>query len=105
MSCNWWSGVLNEIKVYFNIYLQSFYEDSVLIIVFQVYHLEDIIEQTGYALESDSPYAVRYDTLTGQESATVTLTGKGGQSRQTKVSWETSDIKDIDLVSKDFHLP
>ena len=69
-----------------------------------MYHLEDIIEKTGYALESDSPYAVRYDTLTGHESATVTLTGKGGQSRQTKVSWETTDIKDVDLVRISFTL-
>ncbi|XP_033625049.1 ATP-dependent RNA helicase DHX29-like [Asterias rubens] len=73
----------------------------------QVFHVEDVIENTNYVLDGDSPYAVRYESLTQEEHTTVSITGKAGQSRDVHVSWEIQDISvmdesglDPDLYSK-----
>ncbi|XP_072174284.1 ATP-dependent RNA helicase dhx29-like [Diadema setosum] len=62
----------------------------------QVYHLEDVVEETKYVLESDSPYALRYESLASEDSATVAVTTKGGESKQVKLAWETNDVNNMD---------
>ena len=51
-----------------------------------MFHVEDVIENTNYVLDGDSPYAVRYESLTQEEHTTVSITGKAGQSRDVHVS-------------------
>lgn len=50
---------------------------------FQVSHLEDIVEQTGYILEKDSEYSQK--TLEEEEEITVSVTQKGGRTFQHQV--------------------
>lgn len=50
-----------------------------------MYHLEDVVEETEYQLESDSRYALRYESLAQEEKATVSVTSKGGDSKQVQV--------------------
>ncbi|XP_048452932.1 ATP-dependent RNA helicase DHX29 [Rhincodon typus] len=46
----------------------------------QVYHLEEVVEETGYVLEKDSEYCQRL--LEEEEEINVTVTGKGGKTFQ-----------------------
>eukprot|EP00057_Strongylocentrotus_purpuratus_P032350 XP_787344.2 PREDICTED: ATP-dependent RNA helicase Dhx29 [Strongylocentrotus purpuratus] len=62
----------------------------------QVYHLEDVVEETEYQLESDSRYALRYESLAQEDKATVSVTSKGGDSKQVQLSWETNDVANLD---------
>ncbi|XP_038045525.1 ATP-dependent RNA helicase DHX29-like [Patiria miniata] len=62
----------------------------------QVHHIEDVIEQTKYVLDSDSPYAMRFESLAQEEHTTVSVTGKAGQTKDIQVSWETQDISTLD---------
>ncbi|XP_022087054.1 ATP-dependent RNA helicase DHX29-like isoform X2 [Acanthaster planci] len=62
----------------------------------RVHHIEDMVEQTKYILDSDSPYAMRYESLTQEEHTTVSVTGKGGQTKDVQVSWDTQDISTLD---------
>lgn len=39
------------------------YEFSNVFFCIQVFHLEDVIEKTGYQLDEDSPYALRPDEV------------------------------------------
>ncbi|GCC26723.1 ATP-dependent RNA helicase DHX29 [Chiloscyllium punctatum] len=44
----------------------------------EVYHLEEVVEETGYILEKDSEYCQRF--LEEEEEINVTVTGKGGKT-------------------------
>ncbi|XP_068105350.1 ATP-dependent RNA helicase DHX29 isoform X2 [Hyperolius riggenbachi] len=44
-----------------------------------VYHMEDIVEETGFVLEKDSEYCQKF--LEDEEEITLTITGKGGHSK------------------------
>lgn len=46
----------------------------------EVFHLEDIVEQTGYVLEKDSEYSQRI--LEEEEEVNVSVTQKGGKTMQ-----------------------
>ncbi|KAM4634341.1 ATP-dependent RNA helicase DHX29 isoform 1-T1 [Polymixia lowei] len=46
----------------------------------EVYHLEDIVEQTGYVLEKDSEYSQRI--LEEEEEVNISVTQKGGKTLQ-----------------------
>uniref|UniRef100_A0A3Q0S3G8 RNA helicase n=1 Tax=Amphilophus citrinellus TaxID=61819 RepID=A0A3Q0S3G8_AMPCI len=46
----------------------------------EVFHLEDIVEQTGYVLEKDSEYSQKI--LEEEEEVTVSVTQKGGKTLQ-----------------------
>ncbi|XP_067889108.1 ATP-dependent RNA helicase DHX29 isoform X2 [Heterodontus francisci] len=46
----------------------------------QVFHLEDVVEATGYVLEKDSEYCQRF--LEEEEEINLTVTGKGGRTFQ-----------------------
>lgn len=48
----------------------------------EVFHLEDIVEQTGYVLEKDSEYSQKI--LEEEEEVTVSVTQKGGKTLQQK---------------------
>lgn len=56
---------------------------SVLWLCFQVSHLEDIVEQTGYVLEKDSEYSQKM--LEEEEEVSVSVTQKGGKTLQHQV--------------------
>lgn len=49
----------------------------------QVYHLEDIVEQTGYVLEKDSEYSQKI--LEEEEEVSISVTQKGGKTLQHQV--------------------
>lgn len=49
----------------------------------QVFHLEDIVEQTGYVLEKDSEYSQKI--LEEEEEVTISVTQKGGKTLQHQV--------------------
>lgn len=42
----------------------------------QVFHVEDVIEETGFVLEKDSEYCQKF--LEEEEEITVNVTSKGG---------------------------
>lgn len=46
----------------------------------EVYHLEDIVEQTGYVLEKDSEYSQKI--LEDEEEVSISITQKGGKTFQ-----------------------
>ncbi|KAM4720248.1 ATP-dependent RNA helicase dhx29 [Anableps anableps] len=46
----------------------------------EVYHLEDIVEQTGYVLEKDSEYSQKI--LEEEEEVSISITQKGGKTLQ-----------------------
>jgi len=48
-----------------------------------VFHLEDIVEQTGYVLEKDSEYCQRI--LEDEEEVSISITQKGGKTGQHQV--------------------
>lgn len=50
----------------------------------QVYHLEDIVEQTGYVLEKDSEYCQKI--LEEEEEVSISITQKGGKTLQHQVT-------------------
>ncbi|KAK5618513.1 ATP-dependent RNA helicase dhx29 [Crenichthys baileyi] len=60
----------------------------------EVYHLEDIVEQTGYVLEKDSEYSQKI--LEEEEEVSIFITQKGGKTlehqevivRDTSSSWD-----------------
>ena len=49
----------------------------------QVFHLEDIVEQTGYVLEKDSEYSQKI--LEEEEEVNISVTQKGGKTLQYQV--------------------
>lgn len=48
-----------------------------------MFHLEDIVEETGYVLEQDSEYCQRF--LEDEEEVSVSVTQKGGKALQYQV--------------------
>uniref|UniRef100_A0A3Q2FH75 RNA helicase n=1 Tax=Cyprinodon variegatus TaxID=28743 RepID=A0A3Q2FH75_CYPVA len=53
----------------------------------EVYHLEDIVEQTGYVLEKDSEYCQKI--LEEEEEVSISITQKGGKTLQDSSSgWD-----------------
>lgn len=46
----------------------------------EVFHLEDVIEETGFVLEQDSEYCQKF--LEDEEEITLTVTSKGGVSKK-----------------------
>ncbi|WAR09346.1 DHX29-like protein [Mya arenaria] len=61
-----------------------------------VYHVEDVVEQTGYVLDDDSHYALNQSQLVQEESASLTVTEKGGNQSQLNAVWSKDDIGRID---------
>lgn len=51
--------------------------------ILQVFHLEDVVEQTGYILEKDSEYSQRI--LEEEEEVSISVTQKGGKTLQHQV--------------------
>ena len=49
----------------------------------QVFHLEDIVEETGYVLEQDSEYSQKI--LEEEEEVSLAVTLRGGKSQQHQV--------------------
>ncbi|XP_046556781.1 LOW QUALITY PROTEIN: ATP-dependent RNA helicase dhx29-like [Haliotis rubra] len=64
----------------------------------EVYHLEDVIETIGYVVDEDSPYTLKSGQLVEEESATLEVTEKGGDSSQVDVYWTKQDITKIDMT-------
>uniref|UniRef100_A0A8B9JY29 RNA helicase n=1 Tax=Astyanax mexicanus TaxID=7994 RepID=A0A8B9JY29_ASTMX len=50
----------------------------------EVFHLEDIVEETGYVLEEDSDYSQRF--VEEEEEVSVSVTQKGGKTLQHQVT-------------------
>ncbi|KAK7093940.1 hypothetical protein V1264_007619 [Littorina saxatilis] len=65
----------------------------------EVQHIEDVIEMTGYVADEDSPYTLKHSQLVEEESATVEVTEKGGETNQMDVHWTKEDISNIDRTS------
>ncbi|WAR09447.1 DHX29-like protein, partial [Mya arenaria] len=61
-----------------------------------VYHVEDVVEQTGYVLDDDSHYALNQSQLVQEESASLTVTEKRGNQSQLNAVWSKDDIGRID---------
>lgn len=57
--------------------------DVRLYFCFQVFHLEDIVEETGYVLEKDSEYSQKI--LEEEEEVSISVTQKGGKTLQHQV--------------------
>lgn len=49
----------------------------------KIFHVEDVIEATGYVLEKDSEYCQKF--LEEEEEVTVVVTGKGGSTAKHQV--------------------
>ncbi|KAL0182084.1 hypothetical protein M9458_021459, partial [Cirrhinus mrigala] len=47
---------------------------------FPVFHLEDIVEETGYVLEQDSEYSQKF--VEEEEEVSINITQKGGKTLQ-----------------------
>ncbi|XP_067658403.1 ATP-dependent RNA helicase dhx29-like [Haliotis asinina] len=64
----------------------------------EVYHLEDVIETISYVVDEDSPYTLKSGQLVEEESATLEVTEKGGDTSQVDVYWTKQDITKIDMT-------
>ncbi|XP_041377574.1 ATP-dependent RNA helicase DHX29-like [Gigantopelta aegis] len=62
----------------------------------QIFHLEDIIEMTGYVVDEDSQYTIRANRLVQEDSATLQVTEQGGETTQVNVYWTKDDISKLD---------
>lgn len=62
--------------------LKRFQQCVCLCLFLQVFHLEDIVEQTGYVLEKDSEYSQK---ILEEEEVTISVTQKGGKTLQHQV--------------------
>lgn len=49
----------------------------------KIFHVEDVIEATGYVLEKDSEYCQKF--LEEEEEVTISVTGKGGSTTKHQV--------------------
>lgn len=58
--------------------LMFFFEFSL-----KIFHVEDVIEATGYVLEKDSEYCQKF--LEEEEEVTVNFTSKGGSTTKHQV--------------------
>uniref|UniRef100_A0A6Q2Y7W3 RNA helicase n=1 Tax=Esox lucius TaxID=8010 RepID=A0A6Q2Y7W3_ESOLU len=57
----------------------------------EVFHLEDIVEETGYVLEKDSEYSQKI--LEEEEEVNISFTQKGGKSLQHQVRGQKSGLE------------
>lgn len=55
----------------------------------QVFHLEDIIEETGFVLEKDSEYCQKF--LEEEEEITINVTSKAGGIKKYQVNRKCSE--------------
>lgn len=55
----------------------------------QVFHLEDIIEETGFVLEKDSEYCQKF--LEEEEEITINVTSKAGGIKKYQVKRKCSE--------------
>ncbi|XP_059164775.1 ATP-dependent RNA helicase DHX29-like [Physella acuta] len=62
----------------------------------QVFYLEDVIEKTGYVVDDDSPYTLSHHQLIKEDTASVEVTLKGGNTSKQNLSWTQEDISKID---------
>lgn len=62
-----------------------------------MFHLEDIVEETGYVLEQDSEYSQKY--LEEEEEVSINITQKGGKTLQHQVGTEIQKILSIYTLS------
>jgi len=67
----------------------------------KVYNIEDIVEATGYTIEEDSPYALRYDQVVQEESTQVEITHKGGEGHKMDLYWTKQDASTVDRSGLD----
>ncbi|XP_076472427.1 LOW QUALITY PROTEIN: ATP-dependent RNA helicase DHX29-like [Babylonia areolata] len=65
----------------------------------QVCHVEDVIEMTGYVVEEDSPYTLKQSQLVEEETASVEVTSKRGESTQMDLFWTKEDISSVDRTA------
>lgn len=55
----------------------------------QVFHLEDIVEETGFVLEQDSEYSQKF--AEDEEEVNISITQKGGKTLQHQV-WTDNKV-------------
>ncbi|XP_005113474.2 ATP-dependent RNA helicase dhx29 [Aplysia californica] len=60
------------------------------------YYVEDVIEMTGYVVDEDSPYTLKTKHLIQEQSASVEVTQRGGDSSKQTLSWTPEEISRID---------
>lgn len=48
-----------------------------------MFHLDDIVEETGYVLDQDSEYSQKF--VEEEEEVNITITQKGGKTHQHQV--------------------
>ncbi|KAL4233235.1 ATP-dependent RNA helicase dhx29 [Mactra antiquata] len=65
----------------------------------EVYHVEDIVEMTGYIIDEDSQYSLKQSELVQEESTSLNITERGGNQTQVDVFWTKDDISTIDLTN------
>lgn len=66
-----------------------------------VYHLEDVIERTGYQVDEDSPYALRYDEVVTEDISQIEVTGRKGDVKVVNANWTKDDISKVDRSGLD----
>ncbi|RMB95416.1 hypothetical protein DUI87_28138 [Hirundo rustica rustica] len=81
--------------------LRKLQEDGLLssishVIVDEIFHVEDVIEATGYVLEKDSEYCQKF--LEEEEEVTINVTGKGGSTAKHQEYVPTQSGSGIDLA-------
>lgn len=62
-----------------------------------MFHLEDIVEETGYVLEQDSEYSQKF--VEEEEEVSINITQKGGKTFQHQVRTEIQKILSIYTLS------
>ncbi|PIO27879.1 hypothetical protein AB205_0180180 [Aquarana catesbeiana] len=62
----------------------------------EVFHLEDVIEETGFVLEQDSEYCQKF--LEDEEEITLTVTSKGGVSKKYQVICRAAAASSLCIV-------
>ncbi|KAK2151742.1 hypothetical protein LSH36_353g09030 [Paralvinella palmiformis] len=67
----------------------------------EVHHLEDILEVTGYTLESGSFYSLRPEQIVEEHQSRLLVTGKQGNVSCKNVDWTKEDLSRVDLSDLD----
>lgn len=57
---------------------------NIYYVLWQVHHIEDVLELTGYELDSDSPYAIKSTNVT-EQTQEVKVSGMKGHSSKVQV--------------------
>ncbi|XP_066445032.1 ATP-dependent RNA helicase dhx29-like, partial [Eleutherodactylus coqui] len=68
----------------------------------EVFHLEDVVEETGFVLEPDSEYCQKF--LEDEEEITLNVTGKGGSSNKYKefIPVQSGSVMDVNQSYQKF---